>query len=198
MLRYQDPNSSPPGNKFPYRDPETGEKFAHTSLNGLKLQVKAHRTGNNLPIGTAINEDIEDASCRQVIAEHPGYNGCVDSEGLTPFGKAGKVTMQMVSDAMNILYMRVMKGEEPISQEEANRRAAICITCPLNVDAGACVSCKLKGLMRTLKGGRKVAGENQLKACDACGCDLKTKVWFRKEAVYREGVEYPSFCWMNE
>ena len=73
MLRYKDPNTTPPGGRFPYTESQTGYSFREITLQNLIRVVKNHRIGNSLPIGVNINAEIEDASCRELMEKYPDF-----------------------------------------------------------------------------------------------------------------------------
>lgn len=198
MLRYPDPKITPPGSVFPYKDPDTGFEIKELDLKTLQRSVKAHRIANSLPIGTNINAQIEDNSCRLVLAKHPNWQGTVDHNDLPPFRKANTVTFDQLLTFFKFLATVIAKGAQPVAREVAEERAKICVTCPLNVKVEGCLPCALKGLFRSVKGDRTTSLDGQLNACDACGCDLKTKIWWRKDAIYREGQVFPDHCWVNK
>jgi len=87
------------------------------------------------------------------------------------------------------------------SQGEANRRAHICATCPLNVPIEGCEVCKsaLRKVSEYI-GDRKVDDCNLLQGCGVCGCELRLAVWVNLRAQ-QEAMDlptnalFPNHCW---
>lgn len=197
MLRYSDTNVTPPSGGFPYTQKETGYAFKEITLNNLLKVTKTHRIANNLPIGVNANAEIEDASCRELLQKYPNYSGCVDDHGLSAAKPRG-IGITQVLHFLQFLWQVISKGAEPVSQEEANRRAEICAGCPNNIDIGVCTTCKMKGLLKSLKKGN-TPHDSKLKVCSQCSCLNLAKIWWPVESMKREGVVYDyEKCWMNE
>jgi hypothetical protein len=197
MLRYKDPNTTPPGGRFPYTESQTGYSFREITLQNLIRVVKNHRLGNSLPIGVNINAEIEDASCRELMEKYPDFNGCVDSAGYS-VAKPKGIGITQVMNFLQFLWHVISKGEKPVSQEEATRRAEICAGCPYNIDIGTCITCRMKTLLRATKKG-STPHDGKIKVCGECGCYLPSKIWWSAESMRREGVTYRyEKCWMNE
>lgn len=88
--------------------------------------------------------------------------------GLLTYIKGGIVLLQ------NLWY------DNPVEETEANRRAEICIKCPLNVfpDKGPFVAWS-DAIALASVGDKKVARHEELGNCAGCTCCLKAKVWYR-------------------
>jgi hypothetical protein len=72
-------------------------------------------------------------------------------------------------------------GGEPVAQELANKRAAICVGCPKNVD-GSWYTVAPAELIKTTLEARKdlnlvTPSDAALKSCDVCKCLMRLKVW---------------------
>jgi hypothetical protein len=101
-----------------------------------------------------------------------------------------------------------LEGEEPVSQDLAQARANICKTCPKNQDpslfealTGTAAVAVKKALELKHERRLSVEGENLLNVCEACGCDLKLKVFVPMKVVLRTGL--PDYftdlvpnCWL--
>lgn len=99
-------------------------------------------------------------------------------------------------------------SSESVTQEEANRRAAICRMCPLNVDAylPGCKSCSgvlsdiATGLFGVL-GNKHTESDHELKHCGVCACSTRVIAWVPLEVLRRHrepGHEFPAHCWQKE
>lgn len=85
-----------------------------------------------------------------------------------------------------------------VSQEEANRRAAICAGCPYNGEVLGCSVCSgIIGKVAEVVGGLKTESDAALRACVLCGCSLRAKAWVPLEAIPEDGIEYPEWCWQR-
>lgn len=121
-------------------------------------------------------------------------------------GRFPRLNLKQVVDFSGFLGRQALaraSGEAVfVDEEEANRRAAICQTCPNNASS-FCSSCLgLSGWMRKfLLPGTRTDFDSTIGACSVCGCMLPMKVHFSID-VLRSGMEnkqinYPSHCWMN-
>jgi hypothetical protein len=93
------------------------------------------------------------------------------------------------------------KGMPLVSQEEANRRAAICAGCPYNVSIHGCAVCATSiGILRNkLMQAEPTTSNSKLQACGVCGCDLKTIVHVPLNTLAHRGLDYSKvpWCWQN-
>ena len=88
---------------------------------------------------------------------------------------------------------------------EANRRAQICLHCPLNVHReGEAKREKFENdKMKAAVGGRSTSHDARLRSCGVCTCPLKPKVHLALEIARtgygkRELDQFPHYCWMVE
>jgi protein-arginine kinase activator protein McsA len=93
--------------------------------------------------------------------------------------------------------------EGQVSQEEADRRAAICAQCPKNTEKVTefCIGCYARSLVskvNDLLGSKRTAHDEKLKVCAMCHCDLKLKTWIPKSGVVDKTIDWPSHCWVRE
>ncbi len=72
-------------------------------------------------------------------------------------------------------------GAKPVLSEEAERRAKICASCPLNVPKSILIPLAIDTIRLKLK--LRVPDEWRLRTCGACSCDLRLKVWVPYEHV---------------
>lgn len=98
------------------------------------------------------------------------------------------------------------EGGETVPQEEADRRAAICIACPLNKKAVVMEAVVGNAIKEVLQIQQQlllhVKGEERLKTCKACDCPLKVKVWVPMEVIMRgideeELLKFDPACWIR-
>jgi len=196
MLKFTDRTTTPPGGAYPYVRSESGMRFRQIAFTDLLKEVKDHCAANGYPIGINFEAEVEDASCRELLRLYPNFEGCRQEDGSRPFTPGRKWHLADVRSFLNTMGRLVNSEEKFVSQEEAERRANICIRCPKNQDMAECWGCSgIAGMIRSVKGSRSTSIDNNLKICDCCGCDLKTKIWIRKDILFRDDVDWPSFCW---
>jgi hypothetical protein len=116
---------------------------------------------------------------------------------------------QLRGEGMNPLIEWLGSGGHPVDRAEAERRAAICTTCPLNVAPlwweqmlkdpiaeAMRITLEIKNKMNLT-----VDNEDSLHVCRACGCCTRLKVW-SPLAIIKEhtpkSVNFPPHCWINQ
>ena len=93
------------------------------------------------------------------------------------------------------------KAGECVSQDEADRRAAICAGCELNQTAflPGCPGCtNMAAEVFKFIGGKKTASDAALKSCGHCGCQNSVIVWAPLDALVKNETELPPVparCW---
>jgi hypothetical protein len=104
----------------------------------------------------------------------------------------------------------LMMGEDPfVTQEEADRRAAICASCEFNADlgfsCGACADRLFQMLGQIFRAPRKTPYDIHLGGCAICSCALKVAVWVPlrvqqaglNDELRAEFRQVP-YCWKKE
>lgn len=198
MQKFVDATISPPGDKFSCYVEETSVKFSEKSLASLKKVLKSHFAANNIPIQPGFDEWVEDCACRNLPQ---GAESCVDESGRTP-GVARKLSLADLRRFLLVVGGLIKERSDAfVSQEEADRRAAICLGCPKNIDPqGGCPACSgIHRLAEQVKGNRHSKHDGGLKSCEICGCMLKAKVWINSDILDKAdaGLEWPDYCWRS-
>lgn len=175
LLRLKNPSETPRGYwRYPRHHVMDGERYAEPindgnfitggDLQNLVYNINEYRVTNSLPLGDA-NAEAQDWLCRTSGAR------CVPAVPVehVPGRKARAV------DVARFLWALAawMKTTETVSQEEADRRAEICIGCPFNVpvDDTACWGCfNLTARIMRVIGNRRTRFDEGLKFCGLCGC----------------------------
>lgn len=199
LIRITRDIEQPPGS-WVYTVPETGLVVRSASAKGLAVKVRAHLEANGKEIPQPWGEWFEDALCKQMNLGHP-YCG---QEVVRPRGPYVHLNLHLAERFLKTI-LGLIRKRELVPQEEAERRANICMTsgpdggkCPNNIVVGGCRGCYFidSALSRLLKGRNTVA---QPDTCRNCGCLLKAKVHVPNdildEAERTQPVEYPSWCW---
>lgn len=168
-------------------DPDTGQKLVASDKEQLIKHIVAYRNQNNLPPIEELDMVLENFWC---VQEENKYN-CVTIED-TPLGILGYIKGGIV------LFKNVMfKDFAP--QEVAEERAKQCVMCPFNnfPDHAGFLEWTKKAAVDSV-GERKVAVQEQLGECRACGCPLRAKVHYKGTLSFndqeRANMESVS-CW---
>lgn len=187
----------PPGG-FRYKDTSTGVTVTGPSYKDWVKAVKAHKTANNIPFTSRLEEEMQEQLCQQLP-----IGWCV-RDGM-PFdsGVVSGLTFDKIMTGTATLGDWLLNGGKKVAKDEAQRRANVCGSCPFNQQPQGCSSCnqgKLLGLVNRIVGGEKLQGDDRLHACTLCGCSLKAKVWLEIEVLQRHtgGVNFPEWCWLKK
>lgn len=169
-------------NKWRYAQPETGVVFTGFSYWQVSNAVREHRSAMGLDLAEGWEERFQDDLCKQ-------------NEQVPCTGRKANVSkryLKMDDIRRFFVTMKNWKGDT-VSQEEAERRAKICITCPFNVVVQGCWGCSniLKKVVE-LVGNKQTSLDSALESCKVCGCVLRAKVWL---PLTPDGLEYPAHCW---
>lgn len=187
---------TPPGH-WRARCPHCGFWLKHYEWRAFEAQVRQHNASNGHE-----EWDYETAACEQLP---PG--SCLYADGRQPAPFDGEMTVEAIGHAAHALIHLVgaaMFGDPLVDQGEAERRAAICARCPMNVPVRACLSCRgfenVKELIHRVTGGRTTSVDADLYNCRVCTCSLKTIVWIKPEILAKgftdsQRERSPSNCW---
>lgn len=133
-------------------------------LQDLAHRVSGYRIINNLSLGDPESE-IQDWLCRHTGAQ------CVPARRPAPMPGV-KAKGAMVARFLNAMLQWMLRGGH-VDQEEAERRAEICASCPFNVhiDDANCFGCFGFGeKVSKIIGNRRTRMEDSLHFCSLCGC----------------------------
>lgn len=172
-------------NKWRYAQPETGVVFTGFSYWQVSNAVREHRSAMGLDLAEGWEERFQDDLCKQ-------------NEQVPCTGRKANVSkryLKMDDIRRFFVTMKNWKGDT-VSQEEAERRAKICITCPFNVVVQGCWGCSniLKKVVE-LVGNKQTSLDSALESCKVCGCVLRAKVWLPSDTEANAGLDYPAHCW---
>lgn len=183
MLKFS-PNEVP--YRYDYEDPDTGVRFVKRTKQELIQHIINYRAQNRLPVIEHLNLTLEDYWCRQ----KENRSKCVPV-------KLNRGWLATLRGALHVVENIFFGDENMVAQEEADRRAAICVQCPHNVfpDKGPFIAWS-DSVAEASTGGRKSASHDMLGNCAVCSCPLRAKV-FAKDVTPtdQERQELPDFCW---
>jgi hypothetical protein len=175
-----------------YKVDETKTVLVSHGWPSLIDDVKAHMAGNGIPEPLTIELIMADFICQYI----PDW--CAE---IRPEKEAKVSAWKMMKKFYRAVEATWHEGQ--VSQEEAERRAAICATCPKNTDelVGFCVGCHTRDLLTKMTDfmrSKRTSYDDKLKTCRECHCRLALKVWVHKSAMQDEEIQWPEWCWMND
>lgn len=190
---------APPGG-WRYTVPETGQRFRGVSDYQLKCELEAHYRANQLQIPSDLDARIEQFVCEQ----EPDY--CTDAHGQpVRDGRRSFVhEITTVLQGTRTLFAWMAGGRQLVDASLSERRASVCVACPMNQEPEGCTSCNAKTtreVVTQIVGTRQTSLHNQLKACKVCSCWLAAKVqlphavlWNHMPPALKE--QLPASCWL--
>ena len=152
--------------RFVFKDPDTGFEFEEDTQTKLFARILSYRGQNRLPEIEALSTVVEAYWC--TLPENLGSCRAVPlKRGWYQYLKGGIALFQ------NLVYNSM------VSQEEAERRAAICLGCKYNVfpDKGNYARWADELAEASTK-GRRVSVHEKLGNCEVCSCNMRAKVFY--------------------
>lgn len=197
MRRPKDTVTTPNGN-WNYRQPETKKVFNHPHLKVLFSQIWSHRIA--LPdLGMDVSGGWKDRLLHDICLQNE-WILCQDTEDKGVWAAIGDVWRFLHS-----LGDLVLSEEKSVPQEEAERRARICLSgasgrpCPYNQVIPACLGCKGAGkAIEAVMGKKSTPYDKELHACTVCSCVLKIKIHLPLNVIHVDESQLPSFCWQRK
>jgi hypothetical protein len=194
-MKLQTLSTMPPGG---WRFKHIGTGFVSTGITfqSLVQKVMQYRQNHGEPIvseGYArLSDEVEEEICQSLSIEDQG-NYC-----NTKWRPMTGVHWREVARFLHTVASWITTGFTLVPQSEAERRAAICVKCPLNVGMTGCAMCR-----SALKEGREklmqrsTSSDGSLLACGVCGCDNKTQVHVPLDVLRagKKGLSFPEWCW---
>lgn len=185
MLRFISINAPA---RYLFVDPDTGRTFTERSKEKLIAHIVNYRAQNGLEPLHNLGDVIDDYLCR--LPENIGK-----CEEYKPVLRRG--WLAYFTGAMHVLKNVAYGDGNMVEQETADKRAAVCKTCPLNVfpDKGPFIQWTDEVALAAT-GGRKTTSDKHLGNCDACTCVLKSLVWAKDvKPTTVEKLTLPKHCW---
>lgn len=184
-----------PAGGWRYVQPETGWTGTAVTFQSLVSMVATHRLNNKIPTEGRLEDAIMDSICSSLSHQDQVAN-C--QPGVR---KRTVVGWREVEAFLNVATAWLKAGSELVTQEEAERRAAICVGCPLNVGMGGCAPCRVAiRELRTRVLDRHTTQDEKLQSCGVCGCDNRAQVHVPLAVLrtaQRPEHTYPTFCWKS-
>lgn len=193
--------------------PETGVILKAATLPALGAAVREYRTANNLEIEVNFTRQLGDQVCRALSPEEQEQR-CrylADDDAQNPkhlrvFNKTRQDLRDFAVAVEEVAAAALAGAPLHVSQDEAERRASICVKCPQNVPLAPCFGCgKLGALYRKVQGNLRTSRDPLLESCGVCGCGNQLQVHMDGGVLgtisERQGVgadDFPSHCWKKE
>lgn len=173
---------------YPFIDPDTGRQFLAPDKASLIKQIVSYRAQNRLDPIEEIDLVLENYWCSL-----PGNIGKCHTERLE------RSFFQTVRGGIALVTNVFFGNDAMVSDEEAERRAQICLQCPNNSfpDQKGKFDSWADKLAEASTHGRKVSVNEQLGNCMICSCNLRAKVFKKPPFSFPEDERkaLPDFCW---
>lgn len=179
------------GNSYRYVFEEDGFSAAAADYQTWATRIKEHALGNGLPVpDMAVAED-------QLCGRIPPDRCLYETGDPQPIDIS--FTVSDVGNWIKAIASKIALGSQFVSQAEAERRAGICVRCPLNITAQGCSGCaKVASMLTPGMAAKHTSQDEKLKNCGICKCYNRIQVWFPLEVLRESGsgnLAYPSYCW---
>ena len=187
MLEPVNKNETPPGG-YKYLDPRTGIQLNDNSIFGIYPRVSRAWFANDIEFPDNWKAVVDHEICLQNPQMESREIGTPDYH----------ITIQDIERFGSSVKNWVAGGMKFVSLEEAEGRAAICVSCHENKPMNVCLGCHgaLKWMSERV-GWPQTKLDGQLQGCRRCRCLLRLKVQMPLGTLDNTGIEYPSHCWQN-
>jgi len=176
----------------PLKYSEGGVEFKNLNFIQLTSAVRNHRLEHGGDLSSGWLTRFGTAYCDA----NPTCISCTKDEA--PIKRV--VTIGEIATFMKTVAKWAKNGSV-VPRKESERRAAICVSCPLNVEEVGCQPCfRLADKVKNLIGDAHTSLDDQLHGCYACGCNLRVKVHCPSEVIAgtKQNHLLPDFCWMKD
>lgn len=198
LLHVQRDVESPPGG-WKYTVPETGVTLTAQFYNVLLPMIVAHLKANGHEVSDAALLVIEDGVCRET---RPPGSWCAKRTPKPVDGTLPFLTLTTAERFLKTVWGTI-RDRKFVSRAEAERRLAICMSCPLATSIGGCSGCHsiVKKVTEFMDRANPLTVEEGKEFCGACGCLLLAKSAIPNETLDRaEGESRPRYwegCWRH-
>ena len=194
LLSVQRDVDSPPGG-WKYTVPQTGVLITGQFFSVLKKRVVAHLKANGHVVDDEVLALIEHGAC--IETRPPGW-----CKKRPPKPVAGMPFLTLLSAERFVRTVwQALKDRQFVPREEAERRLAICATCPLATSITGCSGCAtlLKKVVELVDERSTLKDTPGKEFCGACGCYCRGKSLLSNSTLDKaEGSKRPPYwerCW---
>lgn len=141
-------------------------------FSNLLESVRAYRKANGFPVGLGFEDEVEEAAC----LTYPKECDCV-SRTINLNRRLG---IADIVRGTKVMLAQKTSGVPLVSEEKAEKHAAICAKCPFNQPftkpcGGICA--ELESIVKFIIGSHGTTKDAILNSCAICGCFLRAAVW---------------------
>lgn len=187
-----------PPDFFRSTDRDTGHRIEARTYYDWIANARQHRVANGLPIPGNFEAQLNSELCAQLPPEY-----CEGADPNRPWVDP-RFSLGDVLAAMKVFASWVTSGLGFVSQDEAVRRARICVGCYNNLNTPGCGACYQLGKVITgTLAQRKTPHDDALKVCGVCRCLNRAQVHIpldslaAKDSPEKQAL-YPTFCWLKQ
>lgn len=196
MRRLRDRTLVPP-TQFRYTH-ETGYTTVAPTYADWIFSAKDHCRANDLPVPLDLEAQMNEQLCGILPPQW-----CDRDAGDTKWVDTN-FNWSDFTEGMKVFSRWAAEGAPLVEEKVANERAAVCVSCPLNVNITGCAAChKMASAITGAVAKKRGLYDDYLRACAICHCALKAMVWFpldilmENETAERQTLR-PNFCWVKQ
>ncbi len=209
-----------PSGGWQYRQPEVNWTIQHPvskTLNQVTMEVVAMRKKNPVQIGKfkwatnyeAVKSEVLRFNRKRLgLSEEATPLPFQESRSPSLFAAAGAAVddLKRAASGTAVVLDWLRSGGAPVAQELANKRAAICVECPNNVEGSWFTVAPAQLIKETLEARKDLKLETphdaKLKSCGICKCLLALKCHTPLEFIIAKTnpaimAEFPAHCWIQ-
>jgi hypothetical protein len=153
--------------------PDRGLVGRSYHFNGLMEKIVQYRQANGFPCGLGLEDEVEQAVCLAYPQEAENIDPRIPSTTM-------RLGWEDIVNGTRNLAAFIGAGRPYVSQDEANRRARICASCPFKGDFVRQCGSLCGKLLETIKDfvtSRSTPYDGQLMSCRVCKCHCQAIVW---------------------
>ena len=193
-------HSFPPGGGWTFRQPQTNWTNP-MALVGFKASVDAirkHRLANPAITAkhklatdpTSIGDELETYTrARLGIPAAPVSFFHPSNSRLPSRVLAAAAVIKRAAQGTGVVLDWLTSGGPAVAQDIAEKRAAICVACPKNIEGSWYTVAPANLIKSTLEARKDLRLETRsdglLKSCDVCKCLMRLKVWVPLEYIVK-------------
>lgn len=209
-----------PNGGWMFRQPQTQWTNPYAMV-GFKASVDAirkHRLANPAITSkhrlstdpTEIGNELEKFTRVRLGLPDPATSFFQSSSSLPSRVVAAAAVIKRAAQGTGVVLDWIQAGGDPVSQELAEKRAAVCVQCPKNVQGAWYTEAPAELLKSAIVGWQSLKGSkfpfetqqgDKLKSCDVCKCLMGLKVFCPLDSILSRTpaevmAEFPANCWI--
>lgn len=162
----------PYGGEYQINRPDLGMVGRGYIFPVLVKSVIEYRKANSIPVGLGFEDELEQLVCQQYAQE------CEDQDEAKV--RKRPFTLADIIAGTRVMMSQWFNGRKVVPRQEAERRASICVDCPMNQKfvkgcSGLCP--ELSEIVSAITGAQGTVYDYRLHQCQLCGCLLQAAIW---------------------